>query len=212
MAFKFIELFQEWVQKQPQKTAITCGKEDILSYQELDTLSARVYAYLKKNGVGKEDLVMFILPRSSKAFAAKRIIFKNRNTGFLRCKQNNTTCFRNTDTGRFIVRKIQLFHGNRIRLVMRQNRRNIIVDDLESSVKIFSGFCRHGTVLQCTVTIIFHFDHTVADNGIAGVNTENDHAFFPFLEKRAEKPIFPVVYHISRALNSNFAKKIMNTS
>lgn len=70
MAFRFVKLFIDWVQKQPEKSAVTCGKDDTLSYRELDTLSGRVYSFLKKNGIGREDLVMIILPRSTKAFAA----------------------------------------------------------------------------------------------------------------------------------------------
>ena len=37
-----------------------------ITYGKLDELSGRVYGYLKEHGIGREDTVFLLLPRSSK--------------------------------------------------------------------------------------------------------------------------------------------------
>ena len=41
-----------------------------ISYAQLDDMSGRVYAYLKKNGIGKEDFVLLNLPRGAQPIVA----------------------------------------------------------------------------------------------------------------------------------------------
>lgn len=60
----FVEKFQENVKNSPNMTFIydevnTKG----ISYARIDEVSAKIYAYLSKNGVGREDFVLINLPR-----------------------------------------------------------------------------------------------------------------------------------------------------
>lgn len=66
---RFIEKFEENVRNHPDKVILQ-DSEETLTFLELDELSGRVYAYLKKNGIGKEDFVMIYLPRSVKCYVA----------------------------------------------------------------------------------------------------------------------------------------------
>ena len=60
----FVEKFQENVKKSPNMTFIyddynTKG----ISYAKIDEVSAKIYAYLSREGVGREDFVLINLPR-----------------------------------------------------------------------------------------------------------------------------------------------------
>ena len=61
----FLEYLRENIQKEPDREILfdelhTKG----ISYAELDELSGKVYAWVKEQGLGKEDFVMINLPRS----------------------------------------------------------------------------------------------------------------------------------------------------
>ena len=52
----FLEKFYSFVQSTPNKTAIVDnGGERATSYAELDDMSGRVAAWLRKKGIGRED-------------------------------------------------------------------------------------------------------------------------------------------------------------
>ena len=57
------ELFEEQVEKQPDKTAVVFGKESI-SYKELNEKSNQIANYLRKTGVKPNDIIGVMLPRS----------------------------------------------------------------------------------------------------------------------------------------------------
>lgn len=63
----FIEKFEENVRLYPDKVILQ-DSETKLTFREFDELSGRVYAYLKGKGIGKEDIVMAILPRGVKIY------------------------------------------------------------------------------------------------------------------------------------------------
>ena len=61
----FLEYLRENIQQEPDREVLfdelhTQG----ISYGELDKLSGKVYAWVKEQGLGKEDFVMINLPRS----------------------------------------------------------------------------------------------------------------------------------------------------
>lgn len=61
----------------PEKTALcTDVDKDTITYAELDAYSGKVYRYLKEHGIGREDIVMLWLPRSTMAFAAMLGVWK----------------------------------------------------------------------------------------------------------------------------------------
>ncbi|MCF0146490.1 MAG: AMP-binding protein [Eubacterium sp.] len=65
--YNFVEKFQFHVKETPDKTAIAADSgAAFFSYKDIDLLSGRVYAYLKKKGIGKEDFVAIVLPRGEK--------------------------------------------------------------------------------------------------------------------------------------------------
>lgn len=61
----FIKTIQEHFEKIPAAPAVTDERGHVLSYHDLDALSARVYAYLRSAGVQKGQFVMVYLPRSA---------------------------------------------------------------------------------------------------------------------------------------------------
>lgn len=65
----YMERFTRIVSKYPDRIAFDDG-QNALSYKELDEESGRVYAYLKKNGIGREQFIMILLPRCTSAIAA----------------------------------------------------------------------------------------------------------------------------------------------
>lgn len=67
--------FEENVRLHPDKP-ILHDQEMTLTFKELDELSGRVYAYLKEKGIGREDFVMALLPRSVKCYIAMMGIWK----------------------------------------------------------------------------------------------------------------------------------------
>ena len=48
-----------------------------ISYNEIDKLSGKVYAYLNAHGIGKEDFVLIFLPRGARSICALYGIWKN---------------------------------------------------------------------------------------------------------------------------------------
>lgn len=72
---RFIEQFEDNVRLYPEKVILR-DQDTCLTFRELDELSGRVYAYLKKKGIGREDFVMIVLPRSVKSFVAMLGVWK----------------------------------------------------------------------------------------------------------------------------------------
>lgn len=72
---RFIEQFEENVQKYPDKVVLR-DEHSSLTFRELDELSGRVYAYLKEKGIGLEDVVMLLMPRSKEYVAAMLGVWK----------------------------------------------------------------------------------------------------------------------------------------
>ena len=69
-SFSLIEKFTENCIAHPNDTAIIdVGTDTSMTYHELDVASGRVYRYLTEHGIGREDVVMILLPRSAKPFA-----------------------------------------------------------------------------------------------------------------------------------------------
>lgn len=58
---RFIEKFEENVRLYPDKVILQ-DPEMKLTFRQLDEMSGRVYAYLKAQGIGREDVVMIHLP------------------------------------------------------------------------------------------------------------------------------------------------------
>ena len=58
-----VDLFREQAQRTPTGTAIVAGSAT-LTYGELDDLTDRVALYLREKGVGREDVVSIIIPRT----------------------------------------------------------------------------------------------------------------------------------------------------
>lgn len=71
----FMEKFEENVRLYPDKVILQ-DSETKLTFGELDELSGRVCAYLNMKGIGKEDFVMIILPRSVKCIASMLGVWK----------------------------------------------------------------------------------------------------------------------------------------
>ena len=62
----FMEAFQDSVRRYPQQPMFVDAQHpDGFTRAEVDELSARVYAWLKQRGVGREDMVMICLPRGA---------------------------------------------------------------------------------------------------------------------------------------------------
>ncbi|MDO4219229.1 MAG: non-ribosomal peptide synthetase [Synergistaceae bacterium] len=69
--FSLIKKFAENCTAYPNHTAIIDVATDTsMTYHELDDASGKVYRYLTERGIGKEDVVMILLPRSAKPFVA----------------------------------------------------------------------------------------------------------------------------------------------
>ena len=67
--FDLIKKFSENCSAHPDDTAIIdAGTETSLSYHELAAASGKVYRYLTGHGIGREDVVMILLPRGAKPF------------------------------------------------------------------------------------------------------------------------------------------------
>ena len=58
-----LERLQQYVRQVPDRDAVICEPEERLTFKELWDLSGRIYAWLKENGMGAEDVVMYCLPR-----------------------------------------------------------------------------------------------------------------------------------------------------
>ena len=64
-----LERLEEFVQKIPDSTAAVFEPGERLTFKELWLLSGRIYAWLKKKGIGAEDVVMYCLPRGLMLYA-----------------------------------------------------------------------------------------------------------------------------------------------
>lgn len=71
----FIEKFEDNARLYPDKVILQ-DCESHLTFREVDELSGRVYAYLKGEGIGKEDFVMILLPHEVNALACMIGIWK----------------------------------------------------------------------------------------------------------------------------------------
>ncbi|MBR4256740.1 MAG: AMP-binding protein [Clostridia bacterium] len=59
-----IQKLQQYTKEDPNATILYDeAHTNGISYAKLDDMSGRVYAYLKENGIGKEDFVLINLPR-----------------------------------------------------------------------------------------------------------------------------------------------------
>jgi non-ribosomal peptide synthetase-like protein len=69
------ELFESSVDQGPERTAVLCGPAR-LTYRELDERANRVAHSLRARGVGREDRVAILLPRSEHVYAAILAVLK----------------------------------------------------------------------------------------------------------------------------------------
>ncbi len=58
-----LERLEEYVLRTPDRTAVICQPEERVTFGELWELSGRIYAFLKREGIGAEDVVIYCLPR-----------------------------------------------------------------------------------------------------------------------------------------------------
>lgn len=73
----FIKEISAHVRSHPGKTALVDnGGVTQMTYQQLDHVSGKVYAYLKQKGIGKEQFVAITLPRGAKPIAAMIGVWK----------------------------------------------------------------------------------------------------------------------------------------
>lgn len=69
--FNIIKKFTENCQQYPNDIAIINVQTDNhLTYHELDIASGKVYRYLSEHNIGKEDVVLILLPRGEKPFVS----------------------------------------------------------------------------------------------------------------------------------------------
>lgn len=72
----FVNMDRVFTEK-AEKIAFRMGdSSETLTYGELDACSAKVYCYLKKHGIGKEDIVLIWLPRGVMTFAVMLGVWK----------------------------------------------------------------------------------------------------------------------------------------
>ena len=64
-----LERLEERVLRTPDRTAVICQPEERVTFRELWELSGRIYAWLKREGIGAEHVVMYCLPRGIRLFA-----------------------------------------------------------------------------------------------------------------------------------------------
>ena len=73
----FMERFQEIVRDAPNSLMLVDARHpDGLTRAEVDEQSARIYAYLKQRGIGREDMVMICLPRGAEIAVAAIGVWK----------------------------------------------------------------------------------------------------------------------------------------
>ena len=73
----FLERFLEHVTDTPEKTAVVDqGGERKTSYGELDNISGSIASWLKKQGIGKEDIVAICVPRGLEFVAVRLAVMK----------------------------------------------------------------------------------------------------------------------------------------
>ena len=58
-----IEILEERTRRTPDRTAVIFEPEERVTYAKLWEQSGRIYAWLKERGIGREDIVMYCLPR-----------------------------------------------------------------------------------------------------------------------------------------------------
>ena len=58
-----VTLFRRAAGQNPERTALICG-ENRMTYRELDALSDRIAAYARNLGIGPEDVISILIPRS----------------------------------------------------------------------------------------------------------------------------------------------------
>lgn len=74
---EFFSRMEQVFSAKPNKTALCVdGDQGRIPYAELDGYSGKVYRYLKARGIGREDIVMICLPRSTMVFAAMLGVWK----------------------------------------------------------------------------------------------------------------------------------------
>ncbi len=64
------------LQESPDKILLSNGAPEELTAEEVDTLSGRVYRYLKERGIGKEKMVNILLPRGMNVFVSLLGVWK----------------------------------------------------------------------------------------------------------------------------------------
>lgn len=72
---RFIDQYEDIVKKYPGREAFVDRRERV-DYQEFDTRASKIYAYLKRRGIAKEDIVMLLMPRGIDAYAAQIGVMK----------------------------------------------------------------------------------------------------------------------------------------
>lgn len=71
MDIYFVEKIRQNAEKYPNRIAAALDfREETVTYSELWEQSGRIYAACKEKGLGREDFIMLLLPRSPKMFVA----------------------------------------------------------------------------------------------------------------------------------------------
>ena len=66
----FLDILKEHAERFPDRCAVCLNHhEQAMTYQTLWERSGKVYAWLKKNNIGKEDMVMLHMPRDPRVYA-----------------------------------------------------------------------------------------------------------------------------------------------
>lgn len=72
-----VGIITSYAESNPQKIAMVDNNgATSITYKQLDIVSGKVYSYLKKKGIGKEDFVAICLPRSAKPVVAMLGVWK----------------------------------------------------------------------------------------------------------------------------------------
>jgi uncharacterized protein (TIGR02172 family) len=58
-----LERLEQYVRQAPDRDAVIFEPDESLTFKELWVLSGKIYAWLKEKGIGREDVVMYCLPR-----------------------------------------------------------------------------------------------------------------------------------------------------
>ena len=113
------------------------------------------------------------------AFHLQGGVFKHRHTVLLQSQHGHTARLRHVDGGLGIGLEIQLFHRHRIGVVGVQQFAQLVVDLLQAAIERHAGVGGDSTKIHGDVLAPLKADKTPTDDGVTGVDTENQHDSTP---------------------------------